>query len=94
VETRAAHQRTRETYGPERLQEDLADNGVNTSVHSIKRIRRKLRIRCKQKCKFKVTTNSDHAMPVAPNLLEQKFKATIPNQICVTDITYIPTDEG
>lgn len=33
-------------------------------------------------------------MPVAPNLLEQKFKATAPNQIWVTDITYIPTDEG
>ena len=40
VEIRAAHQRTRETYGPERLKEDLAENGVNTSVHSIKCIRR------------------------------------------------------
>ncbi len=67
VEIRAAHQRTRETYGPERLQEDLTENGVNTSAYSIKRIRRKLGIRCKQKRKFKATTNSDHAMPVAPN---------------------------
>ena len=67
VEIRATHQRTRETYGPERLQEDLAENGVNTSVHSIKRIRRKLGIRYKQKRKFKATTNSDYAMPVAPN---------------------------
>ncbi len=94
MEIRAAHQRTRETYGPERLQGDLAENGVNTSVHSIKYIRRKLGIRCKQKRKFKATTNSDHAMPDASNLLEQKFKATAPNQICVTDITYIPTNEG
>ncbi len=73
--------------------EYLAENGVNTSAYSIKRIRRKLGIRCKQKRKFKATTNSDHAMPVAPNLLEQKFKATAPNQIWVADITYIPTDE-
>lgn len=94
VEIQAAHQRTRETYGPERLQEDLAENGVKTSVHRIKRIRRKLGIRCKQKRKFKATTNSNHNMPVAPNLLEQNFTATAPNQIWVSDITYIPTDEG
>jgi putative transposase len=94
VEIRAAHQRTRETYGPERLQEDLAENGVNTSVHRIKRIRKKLGIRCKQKRKFKATTNSNHTMPVAPNLLAQKFTATAPNQIWVSDITYIPTGEG
>ncbi|CAH1212313.1 hypothetical protein NTGBS_940008 [Candidatus Nitrotoga sp. BS] len=47
-----------------------------------------------KKRKFKATTNPDHVMPVAPNLLEQTFKATAPNQISVTDITYIPTDEG
>lgn len=94
VEIRAAHQRTRETYGPERLQEDLADNGVKTTVHRVKRIRRKLGIRCKQKRKFKATTNSNHTLPVAPNLLEQKFTATAPNQVWLTDITYIPTDEG
>ena len=94
VEIRAAHPRTRETDGPERLKEDLAENGVNASVHSIKCIRMKWGIRCKQKHKFKATTNPDHVMPVAPNLLEQTFKATAPNQISVTDITYIPTDEG
>ncbi len=94
LEIRAAHQRTHETYGPERLLEDLVENGVNTSVHRIKRIRKKLGIRCKQKCKFTATTNSTHAMPVAPNLLAQKFTATAPNQIGVSDITYIPTDEG
>lgn len=94
VEIHAAHQRTRETYGPERLQEDLAENGINTTVHRVKRIRKKLGIRCKQKRKFKATTNSNHTLPVAPNLLEQKFMATAPNQIWLTDITYIPTDEG
>ena len=94
MEIRAAHQRTRETYGAERLQEDLADNGVNTTVHRIKRIRKKLGIRCKQKRKFKNTTDSNHGLPVAPNLLEQKFTATAPNQIWVSDITYIPTEEG
>jgi putative transposase len=60
LEIKAAHQRTRETYGAERLQGDLADNGGSATVHRIKRLRRKLGIRCKQKRKFKVTTDSNH----------------------------------
>jgi putative transposase len=94
LEIRAAHKRTRQTYGPERLQRDLADNGIIVGVHRIKRIRKKLGLRCRQKRRFKVTTDSRHSLPVAENLLEQKFEASAPNQIWLTDITYIPTGEG
>ena len=94
AEIRAAHQRTRETYGPKRLQSDLADHGVAASVDRIKRIRRKLGLRCKQKRKFKATTDSRHALPLAPNRLNRQFAVEAPNQTWVTDITYIPTDEG
>ena len=86
LEIRAAHKRTRQTYGPERLQRDLADNGVVVGVHRIKRIRRKLGLRCRQKRKFKVTTDSRHSLPVAGNLLNQKFEASAPNQIWLSDI--------
>lgn len=44
--------------------------------------------------KFKATTNSNHNLPVAPNLLQQNFEATHPNQKWVSDITYIWTTEG
>lgn len=44
--------------------------------------------------KYKATTHSNHTLPVAPNLLEQDFSATAPNQKWVSDITYIATDEG
>jgi len=95
IEIRAAHKQTRETYGPERLQQDLTAKGIKISVHRVKRIRKDLGLRCKQKQKFKVTTDSRHALPVAENLLRQKFAATTaPNQVWVTDITYIRTDEG
>ena len=94
AEIRAAHQRTRETYGPKRLQSDLADHSVAASVDRIKRIRRKLGLRCKQKRKFKATTDSRHALPLAPNRLNRQFTVKAPNQAWVTDITYIPTDEG
>ena len=51
-------------------------------------------IRCKQTRKFKATTNSNHGLPVAENLLQQDFSTQRPNQVWVTDITYIPTHEG
>jgi putative transposase len=94
LEIRAAHKRTRQTYGAERLQQDLSENGVVVGIHRIKRIRRKLGLRCLQKRKFKATTNSRHSLPVAENLLDQCFEASAPNQVWMTDITYVPTGEG
>jgi putative transposase len=94
IEIRAAHKFTRETCGPERLQKELASQGISIGVHRIKRIRKKLGIRCKQKRKFKPTTDSNHSLPVAPNLLNQEFSSGSPNEVWVTDITYIPTNEG
>jgi len=94
IEIQAAHKRTRKTCGPKRLQEDLAAHGVNAGVCRIRRIRKKLGIKCQQTRKFKATTNSNHTLPVAENLLAQNFDATAPNQVWVTDITYIPTEEG
>ena len=94
VEIRAADKRTRQVYGAEKLQHDLAEHGIMVGICRIKRIRRKLGIRCKQKQKFKATTNSKHTLPVAENILGQQFKVTTPNKVWVSDITYVPTDEG
>jgi len=94
VEIKAAHKRTKETCGPERLQKDMAEHGIHAGVCRIRRIRKKLGIRCKQVKKFKVTTDSGHNLPVAENILEQNFDVTAPNKVWLSDITYIPTDEG
>jgi putative transposase len=94
VEIRAADKRTRQVYGAEKLQYDLAKHGIRVGICRIKRIRRKLGIRCKQKRKFKATTNSKHTFPVADNILGQRFKVVAPNKVWVSDITYVPTDEG
>src|SRR4030067_3781456 len=94
VDIKAAHKRTRETFGPERLQHELKDQGVKVGICRIRRIRIKLGIRCKQKRKFKATTDSKHALPVAENLLNQQFEVTRPNEVWVSDITYITTEEG
>jgi putative transposase len=94
LEIKAAHQRNRQTYGPERLQQDLKEHGVQVGLYRIRRIREKLGIRCKQKRRFKVTTHSNHNLPVAENILNRGFEVSQPDKVWVSDITYIPTEEG
>ena len=94
LEIKAADRRTKQTYGAERLQCDLAEHGIQVGVCRIKRIRAKLGIRCKQKRKFKATTYSKHGLPVAENILNQQFQVTAPNKVWLSDITYVHTDEG
>ena len=94
LEIKAAHERTRKTCGPERLQKDLIAHGIKVGILKIRRIRKKLGIRCKQVKKFKATTDSRHALPVAENLLNRKFTVEAPSEAWVSDITYISTDEG
>jgi len=94
VEIKAAHRRTRQTYGAERLQHELAEHGVRVGICRLKRLRRKLGLHCKQKRRFKATTDSKHKLPVAENMLKQQFKVYAPDTVWVSDITYVPTDEG
>ncbi|EDQ2394517.1 TPA: IS3 family transposase [Salmonella enterica] len=94
LEIKVAHIRTRETYGTRRLQTELADSGIIIGRDRLARLRKELELRCKQKRKYKATTNSNHSLPVAPNLLNQIFEPTAPNQVWVTDLTYVATQEG
>jgi putative transposase len=90
----AVHKQSRETYGPLRMQPELAAQGFVAGRDRIARLRRELALRCKQKRKFKATTNSNHDLPVAENLLNQTLEPTRPNEAWVTDITYVATGEG
>jgi len=94
IEIKAAHKRTRQVCGAEKLQHDLAEHGIRVGICKIKRIRRKRGICCKQKRKFKAITDSKHTLPVAENILGQQFKVAAPNKVWVSDITYVPTDGG
>ena len=100
VAIKAAHQRGRGIYGPEKIQSELLAQGILASLNRIKRLRRLHSIRCTHKKKFKVTTDSKHSLPIADNVLNRQFPQSAPNQVWVADITYmalghpVPTDEG
>jgi len=90
----SAHKRSRGTYGPRRLQDELATENQTVGRDHISRLRKEMGLKCIQKKKFKVTTDSKHHLPVAANLLQQKFCVSVPATVWGTDLTYIPTDEG
>jgi putative transposase len=94
VKIKAIHAESKETYGSPRVCEELASRGERVNRKRVERIMRLEGLNPKLHRRFVVTTDSDHALPIAPNLLEQDFTAVRPNQKWVSDITYIPTDEG
>ena len=93
-EIQKSHKRSKGTYGSPRVAEDLRANGVRCGKNRVARIMRKNGIVAGSRRKFKATTNSRHDLPVAENLLEQKFHTDSPNKVYASDITYIPTLEG
>lgn len=90
----AIHQETDETYGSPRITDSLRDEGFKVSRPRIARMMRKHDISAKTHRKFKVTTDSDHDLPISPDLLNRDFSADQPLKIWTSDITYIATLEG
>jgi len=91
---RIAYARNRGVYGSPRITEDLRDQGHVCNEKRVARLMRVHGIRAKTVRKFKVTTDSKHNLPVAPNLLNRQFTVGRPNAVWVSDITYIWTSEG
>ncbi len=84
----------RGSYGTRRLKNRFAEQGVTVSRRRIGRLMIQAGLWCKTKKKFKVTTDSKHNKPVAPNLLERRFTVSQADRYYVGDITYIHTQEG
>ena len=91
----AVHARSRGVYGSPRVYHALLHQGQAVCENTVARLMQERQIRAKTKKKFVPrTTDSAHQEPLARNLLDRQFTAARPNQKWVTDITYVPTDEG
>lgn len=91
---REEHQKSRGTYGAPRIHAALKKRGEVLGLHRVERLMREATIRSKMRRKFQKTTDSKHNHPVAQNILARNFTVSAPNMVWVSDITYIPTDEG
>jgi putative transposase len=81
-------------YGSPRMQRELEARGHAVSENTVARLMKQSGLRATTGRKFRHTTDSNHASPVAANVLDRQFQATRPNEKWVADITYVWTDEG
>jgi putative transposase len=92
---REAHERSDGTYGSPRVHAELAGREVQVCVNTVAKLMKQAQIRSAMHKKFVArTTDSDHRLPVAPNLLDREFHADLPDRKWCCDITYIDTGEG
>jgi transposase InsO family protein len=94
IQINAAHGRSRKTYGRRRIHVQLQREGLVCSPNRVGRLMRQNGLCGLRRRKFKATTNSKHSFPVAPNLLARNFTAAAPDQVWVSDITYLACEEG
>jgi transposase InsO family protein len=90
----AIHLGSKRVYGSPRVHGILNGLEPDVSLSKVERLMKKNDIRSKTKRKFKATTNSKHNLKIVPNHLMQDFTAQRPDQIWVSDITYVPTKQG
>jgi len=91
---RALHAEFKGAYGSPRMVREIRDRGFPASKERVERLMRENGIRARHKRRYKATTDSKHALPVAPNVLDRDFAPAAPNQVWTADLTYIWTDAG
>jgi putative transposase len=95
VRIRAVHQEAKARYGSPRIHAELQAGGQTCCVNTVAKLMKQQDIVAKTHRKFRcTTTDSDHGLPVAENLLDRQFNPRSPNERWVADITYVPTREG
>lgn len=94
VQVRAAHEAGRSYYGSPRVHAELQAQGVRIGRNRVIRLMQEQGLRARRRRRFKCTTKSDPALPVAPNLLDRDFTAERPNQRWVGDTTELHLSDG
>ena len=94
-EMRAIHEEPyKDSYGSPRMHKELIARGYEVCENTVAQLMKDQDLKSSTKKKFRHTTDSNHSHPVAKNVLNQAFEQEKPDQVWVSDITYIPTREG
>jgi len=91
---RAIHREVKGRYGSPRMHAELVARGETCCVNSVAKLMQRAGISAAVNRRFVRTTDSNHSLPVADNVLDRQFDPTEPNATWVADVTYIPTREG
>jgi putative transposase len=95
TQVQSIHAEVKQRYGSPRIHKELIEGRkVTCCVNTVAKLMRENAIHARSAKKFRNTTDSNHSLPVAENVLDRQFNAQNPNERWVADITYIPTREG
>ena len=94
TEIRRVHYSNKEAYGTVRMWREMKQAGIRCGKHRVARLRRLGGIESRRRRKFKLAYQARNSAPAAANLLSRPFRADSPNQIWVTDVSFIPTRSG
>jgi putative transposase len=95
AEIEKVYEQSRQTYGSPRVYQELKAQGQSVCENTVARLMKEHGIRSVVHRRFRVrTTDSAHAHPIAPNVLERGFDQDLPDRAWAADITYVPTQEG
>jgi putative transposase len=87
-------EKSRKTYGSRRLVEALHAEGHKAGRFKVRSLMKELNLEARYPKRFRITTDSNHALAVAPNMLNRQFNPLKPNEVWSTDISYVWTLEG
>ena len=93
VEIQAIHAETRQRYGSPRVHAELRERGHRVGRKRVARLMRQHGLCARRRRRFRITTDSNHPLAVAPNVLARQFTVAAPDTAWVTDITYLWTQE-
>jgi len=94
AKVRQIFSRSKGSYGSRRISKQLQNEGFSIGRYRTRSLMKKADVAVVRRKKFRHTTDSNHTLPVAPNLLDRKFDAPRPNTVWCADITYIWTVKG
>jgi transposase InsO family protein len=94
VHIKAIHVEVKQEYGWPRMTAELRARGIQVGKDRVRRLMKRHDIKARGRKKYVVTTDSNHGLPIAPNLLQRDFQPVAPNRVWASDMTYIRTDEG
>jgi len=89
-----SHKKSNSIYGLDKILKDVRAEFPKCSRHRLYKLQKKSNLYSKRKRKFKATTDSNHKLPVAKNLLNQEFSIKTPVTVWVSDTSYVNTSEG
>lgn len=86
--------KSRQTYGYRRIGQELETQNKACGKNRIISLMKRLRLKAVCRRKYRVTTDSNHSLPIYNNVLDRQFNPTKINQSLASDITYVSTEQG